>query len=110
MTLMKQLVHRVHTAPVLLIALWASALAPTSAKAETPVQKAFVLLLSIDGLKPEAVLEADRHGLRVPNLRAFMEHGAYASAVRGVLPTGSGGDQNRNREKVVYGYLGAPIR
>jgi predicted AlkP superfamily pyrophosphatase or phosphodiesterase len=84
---MKPLIHRAHTLAVLLIALCASALTLTPAKAQAPVQKPFVLLLSIDGLKPEAVLEADRHGLKVPNLRAFMKHGAYASAVRGVLPT-----------------------
>ncbi|MGO9988564.1 MAG: alkaline phosphatase family protein [Steroidobacteraceae bacterium] len=84
---MKQPARRAHVVPVLLIALWAWAPALTSAKAETPVQKPFVLLLSIDGLKPEAVLDADRHGLKVPNLRAFMKHGVYASAVRGVLPT-----------------------
>jgi len=84
---MKQPARRAHVVPVLLLALCASAPALTSAKAETPVQKPFVLLLSIDGLKPEAVLDADRHGLRVPNLRAFVKHGVYASAVRGVLPT-----------------------
>ncbi len=27
------------------------------------------------------------HGLKVPNLRAFMADGAYAQGVRGVLPT-----------------------
>ena len=85
--IVKHLLRRARCLPVLLIALWAPALAFTSAKAETAVQKPFVLLLSIDGLMPESVLEADRHGLKVPNLRAFMKDGAYASAVRGVLPT-----------------------
>ncbi len=47
----------------------------------------FVMLVSIDGLKPEAVLDADTHGLKVPNLRALRGDGAYATAVRGVLPT-----------------------
>lgn len=46
-----------------------------------------VLLISIDGLKPEAVLDADLHGLKVPHLRAFMDDGMYATGVRGVLPT-----------------------
>lgn len=49
--------------------------------------KPFVLLISIDGLKPEAVLDASAHGLRVPNLRALMRDGSYATGVRGVLPT-----------------------
>jgi predicted AlkP superfamily pyrophosphatase or phosphodiesterase len=47
----------------------------------------FVLLLSIDGLKPEAVLDASEHGLKVPNLRALLIDGSYATGVRGVMPT-----------------------
>ena len=46
-----------------------------------------VMLISVDGLKPEAVLDAADHGLKVPNLRAFLTDGAYATRVRGVLPT-----------------------
>jgi predicted AlkP superfamily pyrophosphatase or phosphodiesterase len=49
--------------------------------------KPLLLLISIDGLKPEAVLEADQHGLKVPNLRQMLVDGSYANAVRGVLPT-----------------------
>jgi len=48
---------------------------------------ASVVLLSIDGLKPDYVLEADAHGLKVPNLRLLVEEGAHASAVTGVFPT-----------------------
>jgi predicted AlkP superfamily pyrophosphatase or phosphodiesterase len=46
-----------------------------------------VMLISVDGMKPEAIIDAQKFGLRVPNLRAFMTDGAYASGVRGVLPT-----------------------
>jgi predicted AlkP superfamily pyrophosphatase or phosphodiesterase len=46
-----------------------------------------VVLISVDGLKPEAILEAPAHGLKVPHLRAFMAEGVYANGVRGVLPT-----------------------
>jgi predicted AlkP superfamily pyrophosphatase or phosphodiesterase len=46
-----------------------------------------VLLISIDGLRPGDVSEADKRGLRIPNLRRFLNEGAHASAVRGVLPT-----------------------
>ncbi len=46
-----------------------------------------VVLISIDGLKPDYVLDADRHGLKIPNLRRFVKQGAYASAVTGVTPT-----------------------
>lgn len=48
---------------------------------------ASVVLLSIDGLKPDYVLEADAHGLEVPNLRLLVEEGAHAKAVTGVFPT-----------------------
>ncbi len=48
---------------------------------------ASVVLLSIDGLKPDYVLEADAHGLMVPNLRHLVKEGAHATAVRGVFPT-----------------------
>ncbi len=46
-----------------------------------------VLLISVDGMKPEAVLDAQSHALKVPNLRAFLTDGAYARSVSGVLPT-----------------------
>jgi len=48
---------------------------------------ATVVLLSIDGLKPDYVLEADAHGLKVPNLRRLVEDGTHATAVEGVVPT-----------------------
>jgi predicted AlkP superfamily pyrophosphatase or phosphodiesterase len=60
---------------------------PAWTEAGAGAGKPFVLLISIDGLKPEAILDASAHGLKVPNLRAFLERGAYASGVRGVLPT-----------------------
>jgi predicted AlkP superfamily pyrophosphatase or phosphodiesterase len=46
-----------------------------------------LVLISIDGLKPEYVLQADAHGLRIPNLRGLVARGAYASGVVGVVPT-----------------------
>lgn len=46
-----------------------------------------VLLISIDGLRPGDVLDAERRGLKVPALRRFVLEGAYASGVHGVLPT-----------------------
>lgn len=55
--------------------------APVVAKAEP------VLLISIDGLRPGDVLEAERRGLKVPNLRRFLKEGAYATGVTGNLPT-----------------------
>ncbi len=41
----------------------------------------------MDGLKPEAVLDAQAHGLQLPHLRAMMRDGSYARDVLGVLPT-----------------------
>ena len=46
-----------------------------------------VLMISIDGLRPGDVIEAERRGLKLPNLRRFVKEGAYATGVVGVLPT-----------------------
>jgi hypothetical protein len=46
-----------------------------------------VLMISIDGLKPEYVTQADAHGLRIPTLRRFLAEGTYASGVIPALPT-----------------------
>ena len=46
-----------------------------------------VVLISIDGLKPEYVLEADRYKLAIPHLRALRARGSYATGVTGVVPT-----------------------
>ena len=46
-----------------------------------------VLMISIDGLRPGDVIEADKRGLKIPTLRALARDGAYATAVHGVLPT-----------------------
>lgn len=53
----------------------------------TPVAAEPVLLISIDGLRPGDVIEAERRGLKIPNLRKFVSEGAYATGVAGVLPT-----------------------
>ncbi len=46
-----------------------------------------VVLISVDGLKPDYVLNADELKLKVPNLRRFLTEGAYSTGVRGVTPT-----------------------
>jgi predicted AlkP superfamily pyrophosphatase or phosphodiesterase len=46
-----------------------------------------VLMISIDGMRPDAVTEADRYHLAVPNLRRFVAEGTYATGVTGVVPT-----------------------
>ncbi len=52
-----------------------------------PAAARSVVMISIDGMNPEYVTEAAAHGLKVPNLRALMTEGSYASSVRGVAPT-----------------------
>ncbi|MBA4162281.1 MAG: alkaline phosphatase family protein [Novosphingobium sp.] len=46
-----------------------------------------VLLVSIDGLRPGDVIEAEKRGLKIPHLRRFVTQGSYATGVRGVLPS-----------------------
>jgi predicted AlkP superfamily pyrophosphatase or phosphodiesterase len=65
----------------------ATAAVAAAKAANDPANAPLVMLISVDGMKPEAVIDAQRHALKVPNLRAFMADGAYAQGVRGVLPT-----------------------
>jgi predicted AlkP superfamily pyrophosphatase or phosphodiesterase len=46
-----------------------------------------VLMISIDGLKPEYITQADAHGMKVPYLRTLIRDGAYAEGVVGIWPT-----------------------
>jgi predicted AlkP superfamily pyrophosphatase or phosphodiesterase len=64
-----------------------AAASPAMAATGSSSGKPLVMLISIDGMRPDAVLDAGRHGLKVPNLRAFIADGAYATGVHGVLPT-----------------------
>jgi predicted AlkP superfamily pyrophosphatase or phosphodiesterase len=54
--------------------------------AAAPSQSA-LLVISLDGMRPDYVLKADEHGLKIPHLRHLLAGGAHASGVRGVLPT-----------------------
>ncbi|HEY0306561.1 MAG TPA: ectonucleotide pyrophosphatase/phosphodiesterase, partial [Acidobacteriaceae bacterium] len=46
-----------------------------------------VLLISVDGMRPDYVTQADEHHLHIPNLRRIFAQGAYAKGVRNALPT-----------------------
>lgn len=46
-----------------------------------------LVVISIDGMKPEYVTHAVDHGLKLPELTGFLAEGTYAEGVRGVLPT-----------------------
>lgn len=69
--------------PMLMAASLSVALLATSPALAAPP----LLLVSIDGLRPADILDADARGLKVPNLRRLMREGAYAHGVVGVLPT-----------------------
>src|SRR5262249_30398225 len=69
---------------LVLLAGWALAWGPPAA-AQAPRRP--VVMISLDGLRPDYVTEADRHGLRIPTLRGLLRRGSYATGVRGVLPT-----------------------
>jgi predicted AlkP superfamily pyrophosphatase or phosphodiesterase len=46
-----------------------------------------LVMISVDGMRPDYITEAAAHGAKVPNLRRFLEEGAYADGVVGVVPT-----------------------
>src|SRR3546814_5204720 len=62
------------------------AAAATTSTAEA-VERRPVLVISIDGMRPDAVLDADRHGLKIPVLRSLLAKGSYAQNVKNVNPT-----------------------
>ena len=55
--------------------------------AVAPLRAAPVLMISIDGLKPEYVTHAAEHGLHLPVLQQFLSEGAYADGVLPALPS-----------------------
>jgi predicted AlkP superfamily pyrophosphatase or phosphodiesterase len=67
---------------ILLLALLAAGFAAPAA-----AQEPLLVLVSIDGLRPDYVTEAEAHGAKVENLRRFLREGAYAEGVEGVVPT-----------------------
>jgi predicted AlkP superfamily pyrophosphatase or phosphodiesterase len=46
-----------------------------------------VLIVSVDGMKPESYTEPDAHGLKVPTLREMVRHGTSSDGVQSVMPT-----------------------
>lgn len=57
------------------------------AGAQDPTAPSLLVMISIDGLRPDYVTAADRHGAAVPTLRRFVKEGVYADGVQGVVPT-----------------------
>lgn len=66
---------------------WVLCLAVLAVGAARQPRPAPLVVISIDGLRPDYVLEADRLGLRIPHLRRLLLEGTHATRVVGVLPT-----------------------
>ncbi len=74
----------------LLLALSIFAAAQSRPQSSTPSANSTrpaLVLISIDGLKPEYILQADAHQLKIPNLRRLIREGSYSTGVHGVVPT-----------------------
>ena len=59
----------------------------TPGKAAPVKERHPVLLISIDGMAPETIFQADDHGLKIPVLRSFLKEGSFAERVINVNPT-----------------------
>jgi predicted AlkP superfamily pyrophosphatase or phosphodiesterase len=83
-----RLLRSVLRRPVLHVLVFAVAglLAPAFPAQEKPPPPLLVLI-SVDGLRPDYVTAADPHGCKIPNLRRFLREGTYAEGVQGVVPT-----------------------
>ena len=73
--------RRVRLGFLLTLAVAALVVVVGGASAQQPVQSPLLLMISIDGLRPDHVVSADSLGLQVPNLRRFLTDGAYAEGV-----------------------------
>ena len=71
---------------LLILACLYAALCPTPLAAQKAPGRA-LLVISIDGMRPDYVSGADQHNLKIPNLRHIRDTGSHASGVRGVLPS-----------------------
>jgi predicted AlkP superfamily pyrophosphatase or phosphodiesterase len=58
-----------------------------SAPSPSPKPVQHVIVISIDGLKPESYTEPDAHGLKIPTLREIVRNGASSDGVQPVMPT-----------------------
>src|ERR1700686_3710341 len=58
-----------------------------AAAAQNVPQAPLLVMISVDGMRPDYVTAADAHGARIPNPRRFLQEGTYAEGVQGVIPT-----------------------
>ncbi len=74
-------------AAVLAMLVTLAAICFVAAAAQNAPQAPLLVLISVDGMRPDYVTAADAHGAKIPNLRRFMKEGTYAEGVEGVIPT-----------------------
>ena len=58
-----------------------------AAGAKAQQQTPLLVVISVDGMRPDYVTAADAQGEKIPNLRRFLREGTYAEGVQGVVPT-----------------------
>lgn len=66
-----------------LFCLFAAVLPAAAQEKNSPL----LVVISVDGLRPDYVTAADTHGAKIPHLRKFLHDGSYAQGVTGVIPT-----------------------
>ncbi len=66
-------------------ALLLTVIAAASSNHATKIQH--VIVVSVDGMKPQSYTEPDAHNLKIPTLRAIVNSGAYSDGVQAVMPT-----------------------
>jgi predicted AlkP superfamily pyrophosphatase or phosphodiesterase len=76
--------RRIVAISILLLNLFLIDWLPVTAQEKTAP---LLVVISIDGLRPDYVTAAAAHGTKVPNLKRFLSEGAYAEGVEGVIPT-----------------------
>ena len=80
--------HRIPTPhPRFLLILFAALLFAALPTIAQDRQTPLLLMISVDGLRPDYVTAADAHGAKIPQLRRLMKEGSYAEGVVGVVPT-----------------------
>ena len=70
-----------------LVAVLAVAVFCSLAVSVSPASGPILVLISVDGLRPDYVTAADAHNAGIPNLRRLLREGAHAEGVQGVVPT-----------------------
>ncbi len=71
----------------LLVALLALLMTATIAQQRRPTAPRSLLVISVDGLDYRYLRDADKLGLRIPNLRKLMREGEVTEGIEGVYPT-----------------------